>query len=155
VVGGVIATRPRDAMRFEIGTTEPGVVGGWIAAPPLVELPIRFSDGSLLRLAPAGRARVVSMDTNGAEGALERGSLDVSVVHRAGTRWLVRVGPFQIHVVGTRFEVQWDAVSERLEVALREGAISVSGPVVGDARAVRAGERITVSPATSTFEIGP
>jgi TolA-binding protein len=148
------AVRPRAPMGFALGTIATGVVGEWIAAPPTAELPIRFSDGSLLRLAPGGRARVASVASNGAEIALERGSLDLAVVHRDQARWLVRVGPFQIHVIGTRFETSWDPVTEQFGVALREGAITVSGPVVGDARAVHAGERLTVSTATSTVEVG-
>jgi TolA-binding protein len=148
-----VAVRPRAPMGFALGTIEAGVVGEWIAAPPAVELPIRFTDGSLLRLAPSGRARVVAVDADGAELALERGALDLAVVHRDHTRWLVRVGPFQIQVTGTRFETSWDPVTEKFGVALREGAITVSGPVVGDARAVRAGERLTVSTATSTVEV--
>jgi TolA-binding protein len=149
-----LAVRPRASMGFALGTIEAGVVGEWIAAPPAAELPIRFSDGSLLRLAPSGRARVVAVNADGAEIALERGALDLAVVHRDHTRWLVRVGPFQIHVMGTRFETSWDPVTEKFGVALREGAITVSGPVVGEARAVRAGERLTISTATSTVEVG-
>jgi TolA-binding protein len=96
---------------------------------------------------------VASVSDRGAEIALERGTLDLSVVHRADTRWTVRVGPFQVNVIGTRFETSWDPVSERFDVALREGAITVSGPVVGEMRAVRAGERLTVSTATSTLSV--
>lgn len=147
-----LALRPRPSMGFALGTIEAGIVGEWIAAPPAAELPIRFSDGSLLRLAPTGRARVVSVNEHGAEIALERGSLDLAVVHREHARWLVRVGPFQVHVIGTRFETSWDPVTEQFGVALREGAITISGPVVGDARAVRAGERLTISTATNTVE---
>ncbi|XYH98716.1 FecR domain-containing protein [Sorangium sp. So ce1128] len=151
----VLVGRPGAPLRFELGTTEPGVIGAWIAAPPAAELPIRFSDGSLLRLAPGGRARVASVDADGAEIALERGALELSVIHREGARWKVRVGPFQVNVTGTRFETRWDPVTERFVVALREGAITVSGPVVGDARAVRAGERLTVSPGTNSLEVAP
>ncbi|WP_437734539.1 FecR domain-containing protein [Sorangium sp. So ce1335] len=151
----VIVARRGAPMRFELGTTEVGVVGAWIAAPAAADLPIRFSDGSLLRLSPDGRARVASVDADGAEIALERGALDVSVVHRDGARWRVRVGPFQVNVIGTRFETRWDPVTERFEVALREGAITVSGPVVGEARAIRAGERLVVSPGTNTLEVAP
>ena len=149
----VALLRPREPLRFALGTIDPGAVGAWIAAPPGDELPIRFSDGSLLRLAPGGRARVAAVDADGAELALERGALDLAVVHRAGTRWRVRVGPFLVHVIGTRFETSWDPVTEQFGVALREGAITVSGPVVGDARAVHAGERLTVSPAKGTLEV--
>jgi len=152
----VLVLRPREAVRFELGAAEAGVVGAWIAAPPGAELPMRFSDGSMLRLAPGGRARVAAVDANGAEVALERGSLDLSVVHRDRTRWTVRVGPFQVHVIGTRFETHWDPMTEQFGVALREGAITVSGPVVGEGRAVRAGERltVTVTGTTGTLEVG-
>ncbi len=152
----VLVVRPREPVRFQLGTTGPGVVGAWIAAPPGAELPIRFSDGSVLRLAPGGRARVAAVDADGAEVALERGSLDLAVVHRDRTRWTVRVGPFQVHVIGTRFETHWDPMTEQFGVALREGAITVSGPVVGEARAVRAGERltVTVSATAGTLEVG-
>ncbi|CAN95617.1 hypothetical protein predicted by Glimmer/Critica [Sorangium cellulosum So ce56] len=149
-----LVARPRAPMRFALGVAEPGVVGAWIAAPATAELPIRFSDGSLLRLAPGGRARVASVGADGAELSLERGALDLSVVHREGARWTVRVGPFQVRVIGTRFETRWDPMTEQLVVALHEGAITVSGPVVGDSRAVRAGERLTISPATNTLEVG-
>ncbi|WP_437654404.1 FecR domain-containing protein [Sorangium sp. So ce1182] len=151
----VIVARRGAPMRFELGATEVGIVGAWIAAPAAAELPIRFSDGSLLRLAPGGRARVASVDANGAEIALERGALDVAVVHREGARWRVRVGPFLVNVIGTRFETRWDPVSERFEVALRDGAITVTGPLVGDARAIRAGERLVVSPGTNMLEVAP
>ncbi|WP_438007618.1 FecR domain-containing protein [Sorangium sp. So ce321] len=151
----VIVARRGAPVRFELGAAEVGIVGAWIAAPAAAELPIRFSDGSLLRLAPGGRARVASVDANGAEIALERGALDVAVVHREGARWRVRVGPFQVNVIGTRFETRWDPVSERFEVALRDGAITVTGPLVGDARAIRAGERLVVSPGTNMLEVAP
>jgi TolA-binding protein len=152
LVAVVLVGRLPEPLRFEVGATQPGAVGAWIAAPPGAALPIRFSDGSELRLAPGGRARVASVSADGAELALERGALDLAVVHREKTRWLVRVGPFLVHVVGTRFEASWDPVTERCTVALREGAITISGPVVGEARPLRAGERLAVSAATGTLE---
>lgn len=150
----VVMRRPHESMRFEVAGGGAGVVGDWIAAPASAELPIRFSDGSVLLLAPGGRARVASIEANGADVALEKGALDLSVVHREGTKWRVRVGPFSINVVGTRFETRWDPIAEELEVSLREGAITVSGPVVGDARKVAAGEKIRVSMARKTLELG-
>ncbi|MGK3985985.1 FecR domain-containing protein [Sorangium sp. So ce136] len=152
IAAGVV-TRPRP-LQFTLGAGEPGAVGAWIAAPSTAELPIHFSDGSWLLLAPGGRARVAAVDAEGAEIALERGALDLSIVHRDQTRWNVRVGPFQVHVVGTRFEARWDPATEQLVVALREGAITVSGPIVGVERAVRAGERLTISTAMGTLQVG-
>lgn len=149
---GLWLTQSGDPLRFVVGQGRMGAAGEWIAAPSEDALPIHFSDGSELTLAPGGRARVAQVSADGAEIALERGSLDLQVVHREKTKWLVRVGPFQVHVTGTRFEASWDPVAERCSVALHEGAITVSGPVVGQERAVRAGERIVVSPATGTLE---
>jgi hypothetical protein len=65
----------------------------------------------------------------------------------------VRVGPFEVRVIGTRFATSWDPVTEKLSVALHEGAITVSGPVVGDSRAVRAGERLDISTAEKTLVV--
>jgi TolA-binding protein len=152
MMAALVLLRPRAPLRFELGGAGAGVVGAWIAAPPGAVMPVRFSDGSELRLLPGGRARVASVSADGADVALERGALEVSVIHRQATRWTVRVGPFQVQVVGTRFEVSWDPVAERFVVALREGAITVAGPVVGEARAVRAGERLTIAPALGTLE---
>ncbi len=149
-----LVLRPRGALRFDVGASEAGVVGAWIAAPEGAELPVRFSDGSTLRLGPRGRARVVSVDADGADVALEKGELDVSVVHRDRTRWKVRVGPFRIDVIGTRFTTRWDPTTESLLVVLREGVVEVSGPGVGEARRVVAGERLDVSASTSRFELG-
>jgi TolA-binding protein len=145
---------PREAIHFEVGASGPGALGEWIAAPPSAELPIRFSDGSVLRLARGGRVRVATVSAEGAEIALERGALDLAVVHRDGTRWMVRAGPFRIDVVGTRFDTRWDPIAEELDVALHEGVIIVSGPVVGDMRRVRAGEELHVSIPRGTLEVG-
>jgi hypothetical protein len=168
----VFWARPREPLRFAVGPVtmgsqaapnpgpaspghaDRGSVGAWIAAPQEAAQPIAFSDGSRLVLAPAGRARVTAVDADGAEISLERGALDVAVVHRPHARWTVRGGPFLVRVIGTRFDLRWDPATEQLDLALREGAVTVSGPVVGDARAVRAGERLTISAPRGRLEVG-
>lgn len=141
----LLVRRPREALRFEVGEGERGSVGAWVAAPPTATSAVRFSDGSRLVLTPAARARVTAVDADGAEIHLERGALEASVVHRSHTRWAVRGGPFLVRVIGTRFTLAWDPAAERLDLTLHEGAVTLSGPVVGEARAVRAGERLSIT----------
>lgn len=146
----VVRSRP---LQLAVGVGEPAVVGAWIAAPPDGDLPIRFSDGSVLHLRAGARARVNAVSADGAEIALESGELDADIVHRPGARWLVQVGPFSIRVVGTRFHVRWDARTDELGVALHEGAITLTGPVIGEAHALIAGQRVTVSLATGAARV--
>jgi hypothetical protein len=149
----LVFLRPRGSMHFEVGASEAGVIGAPIAAPQSSDLSVRFSDGSALGLAPNARLRVVALGPDGADVVLEKGEIEVSVVHREHTRWIVRVGPFQIDVVGTRFGTHWDPATESLEVVLHEGAVEVSGPILGTARRVNAGERLRVSTSTGRFDI--
>jgi hypothetical protein len=141
----LLLLRPRRAsLTFSAGVDR-GEVGRWVAAPAAAALPVRFSDGSVLTLAPAGRARVASADTDGAEIVLERGALTCSIVHRDGTRWRVQVGPFSVAVTGTRFEVAWQPDTDTLRLRLEEGSVRLTGPLVEGDRVVGAGEVIELS----------
>ncbi|MFO0547820.1 MAG: tetratricopeptide repeat protein [Polyangiaceae bacterium] len=132
------------ALSFQIGGAQ-GVVGEWLAAPSDKPLPVAFSDGSRLTLAAGSQARVAETTTSGAEVVLERGSLEAEVRHRADTSWRVDAGPFQVHVVGTRFEVSWDPTMKRLRLTLREGAVDLTGPGIDGARRVAAGESVELA----------
>jgi hypothetical protein len=149
----VMLARPRPPLGFEVGTAEVGNIGEWIASESAAASRVHFSDGSEFRLLPGGRARVTAVGANGAEVALERGVVAVSVVHREGARWIFRLGPFQVHVIGTRFELRWDPALEDFGVAVQVGEITVSGPVVGEARSVRANERLAISALKGTLEV--
>src|SRR5262249_8088076 len=104
-----LAMRPRGALTFAVGraATE-GEGGAAISAPEASAVELSFSDGSALALGPSGRARVTTIDRHGATILVERGHADVSVVPRRNGRWRVDVGPFAIHVKGTRFSFDWD-----------------------------------------------
>lgn len=117
-----------------------GVVGEWIAAPWKAALPLRFSDGSLVVLNAASRARVANVASVGASVVLENGSADARIVHRTGTRWGVQAGPFNVRVVGTAFVVTWDPASELFTLVLNEGEVTVSGCSLSAARVVAAHE---------------
>lgn len=136
---------PRRPLHFAIGDSAEGQLGEWIAAPAGETLPLRFSDGTVLALDREARARVVTVESRGARVVLERGRLEASVVHREGTRWTLGVGPFEVLVTGTRFHVAWTPETESFRLDLEEGSVRVTGPLVGEQRAISAGQTLTIS----------
>ncbi|AUX39016.1 hypothetical protein SOCE26_003980 [Sorangium cellulosum] len=123
----------------------PGAIGRWVAAD-VSQVGLDFSDGSRVDLAPGTRARVTEVGPRGAGVLLERGSLHVRVVHRDDTRWVVTGGPFEVHVIGTEFDVTWDTEAEELAVSMIAGRVHVVGPCVEPpGRAVAAPESIRLT----------
>jgi ferric-dicitrate binding protein FerR (iron transport regulator) len=116
------------------------VVGEWVSAEGQA-LGVRFSDGSSVTLAPHSRARVAGTTTDGADLVLEQASsLPRSSTERGAPG---RCGRALLGAVtGTRFTLSWDPTAERLELALQEGAVTVSGPHLPEGRAVVAGEHL-------------
>lgn len=55
------------------------------------------------------------------------------------------VGPFQVVVVGTRFDVNWDTNEEVFRLDLHEGSVLVSGACIQEPRSVARGRRLRVS----------
>jgi len=105
---------------------------------------IRFSDGSKLDLMAGARGRVASLDADGARVMLDEGEAQVDVVPRPGARWLFDAGPFLVRVQGTEFSLAWKSDEGRLDVRLRKGAVSVTGPDSDQAFALHAGQWLTV-----------
>lgn len=117
---------PAPPISFTVGdTSRPGETGGFIAAKS--ETPVKFSDGSELRLAPTARVRVTQVADTGARVLVENGSMHVSVVHREQTRWAIEAGPYEVKVTGTKFTVAWDAPKNALVVRMEEGSVVVGG----------------------------
>jgi TolA-binding protein len=108
-------------------------------------MPVAFSDGTWVDLEPNTRARIGLQDTQGGRIVLESGSARLNVVHRERVQWRVDAGPFSVHVTGTAFHVTWAPDSQLFEVALREGAVFVDGPVLDKGRTVRKGQTLRVS----------
>jgi len=129
------------------GTT--GAVGQKLAAPEASALSLRFSDGSQVTLPPRAQAHVDDVDNKGATVAVDDGTVEVSVVHRAKTRWQVRAGRYQIHVTGTRFAAGWDAREQTLTVTMREGSVIVTGPGLKQGTPLTSGQRLRVNAAAS------
>ena len=128
------------ALAFHVGDSmELGRVGARIAADE-GRTAVRFSDGTLVTLAPSAAARVVEVSGHGAALLVERGEATVSVVHKdALTRWSIAAGPFDVEVTGTLFDVAWEPSLRFFRLRLDEGSVVIQG--CGLPRtAVRAGE---------------
>jgi transmembrane sensor len=132
-------------LTFAVAETENGVVGAFIAAPTGKELPLAFSDGTRVVLAPSTRARVASVTPTGARILVESGKLHADVVHTGEAKWAVEAGPFEVRVTGTSFDVTWDPKDESIAVALTEGSVVVTGCTLGEGKRVVRGEELRVS----------
>jgi ferric-dicitrate binding protein FerR (iron transport regulator) len=89
---------------------------------------VDFSDGSGLVMRSSTRLRVSDTDSHGAVLLLERGQLDASIRHRPASRWRLDVGPYTVHVIGTRFNVAWDPDRGDFGLALLDGVVAIRGP---------------------------
>jgi hypothetical protein len=129
-----------DPLRYE-------VVGGsdlesaYVSAPPESPVEVRFSDGSDLRAEPGSRLRVDETYANGARVLLEKGAASSHVAHHGRSNWTFVAGPFEVRVVGTRFDLVWDPASEEIDLKLREGSVEVRSPLADGPIVVRAGQR--------------
>jgi len=110
-----------------VGGTSPAVsFGASVMAPPDREVPLSFSDGSLIALAPGSEAAIDSLDHNGGTVGISRGRARVHIVHNANTHWAIQAGPYTVAVTGTRFDIEWQPEVPRFSVNLAEGSVSVS-----------------------------
>jgi TolA-binding protein len=143
-------------LTFRVGpgqASSAGVPGAWIATAADRTMPVEFSEGSLFQIQPQSRVRVASIDAAGSRLVLENGAVRAAVIHRPGAKWSVDSGPFEVLVTGTRFEVRWDLAAEELVVKLDEGSVAVSGPIIGDRLAVKAGQTLRVHRREGQFEL--
>jgi transmembrane sensor len=145
-----LCSKSAEKLSFVVGDNtgeKPGATGAFLAAPPAAEMPLTFSDGSKVRLAPSARVRVTEVARSGARVLVESGDVHVSVVHRDDTKWWVEAGPFEVRVTGTKFDVHWDPASTGLVVRLEEGSVYVRGcNLLGEeGRLLHAGEQLDVS----------
>lgn len=117
---------------------------GAVSATGKAQPTLRFSDGTEVVFAPGARGRVKSVAAHGARISLH-GRVDVAVVPWHEAEWLFDAGPFLVKVTGTTFTADWREADERLEIILKTGSVSVSGPLSDGAITLRAGQRLTVS----------
>jgi transmembrane sensor len=130
-------------LHFDVGNDhEAGRLNAFIAAPMDRELPLTFTDGTKLLLGMGAGMRVAGTDVAGAHVMLEHGRMSAAVVHRANSRWLLEVGPFQVAVVGTRFDVAWEPTEQAMVLELFEGAVVVNGSFLRESVRVGGGQTL-------------
>jgi transmembrane sensor len=148
----------RDALAFTVGPdVRDGQVGLYYAATADAELPLRFSDGSVVLVQPRGGVRVHRTATREVALFVETGRAQFDVVHREGARWDVAAGPYTVNVTGTAFDLDWDPETRKFGLAMRSGSVTVRGPGIETGVVVKDAERfasqVTVDverPATPT-----
>lgn len=136
------SAQPALAYQIEGGNV---IDGGYLHESGSAGIKLFFTEGTEFILMPGARGRLRTVDNRGAHIAIEQGSASFQVTPSNNARWLVDVGPFLVTVKGTVFTVSWDPSSERFELRLRHGRVSVTGPVTGGEVALRAGQRLVVS----------
>lgn len=107
---------------------------------------VAFSDGSRLQLAGGARARIGEVTAHGARVDLVDGDVSVDIVKAEGNAWLVQAGPYEVHVVGTAFDVHWSKAQARFEVELHRGSVAVTGPHIAGQVRLQPGQRLIGTP---------
>lgn len=128
-------------------------VGTWLHASENESLPLAFSDGTRVEMAPKSRARVLVLAPGETRLLLESGRAHVEVAHRPGQNFSVATGPFNVRVTGTRFDVTWSPERDQFELALAEGQVELSGCVFGGGRKLAAGQKVEASCRTPRLAI--
>ena len=127
----------------------------YVVAPVESPAKMMFTDGSSVELAPTARLRVQQLTANGATIVLERGRAITNVVHRSATNWKLLAGPFEITVVGTRFQTDWDPASESLTVDLYQGSLQIDGQRSGESAVLQKGQRFRAVGHKTSWSISP
>ena len=114
------------------------VDGGYLRESGRAGVKLTFAEGTEFVLMPGTRSRLRAVDAVGrAHRHRARHRLVPGHALARDHRWQVDVGPFLVTVKGTVFTVSWDAATERFELKLRHGRVTVSGPVTGGEIALR------------------
>lgn len=158
VVGGVafgVVSNKSKTLSFEISGSEIDN-RDYVVAPVNAAAHMKFSDGSNVDLTHGARLRVQQVTDRGASLVLERGSATTHVVHRANTHWKLFAGQFEISVIGTRFQVDWEPSSETLKVDLFEGTVQIGGSQSSETAVLKGGQRfVAVGSRPNNWSIAP
>jgi hypothetical protein len=137
----VVVARPESAVAALAGTTFEAPAGGET---------VTLGDGSRAVLEPQSRLTLLAVQPELVRVALERGGVDLDVVHADGKQFVVVARSYEIRVLGTRFRVRLGeaAGAPALEVHVTRGRVRVTRVGAGEAevRVLDAGETWSTAP---------
>lgn len=138
-------------LSFTVGAdSDAGVTRDWESAPEDRPLPLRFSDGTLVELAPGARARVLALGRAGAHLVIEAGAAHVSAreprLRVPGEEpWRVSLGPFTAEATCGSFDVSWDPRTDEVSLDVTAGSVALGGCEREPAETVGPGEGVRAS----------
>lgn len=129
------------------------LAANYVEAKPDTRANVKFSDGTEIDARPGARLRIDETRSDGARVFVERGTAAARVKHRERSRWMFVAGPFDVRVIGTKFDLNWDPDAQAVSLTLHEGAVEVHSPVGQSHCVVRAGQRFRASLRTGTMTL--
>jgi ferric-dicitrate binding protein FerR (iron transport regulator) len=121
---------------------------GWVEARR-GEATVALSDGSSILAENGTRFSVEVLGRNAARARLAGGKLHVRVAHNDDTSYSFLAGPYEVRVVGTAFDLSWDAPAQVLALTMSKGEVRLFEPD-GRSRLLRAGQSLRLSNGTAT-----
>jgi len=145
-VGIVIGFVRNHPITVTIGGAKPSVgLGALVSAPADREVPLSFSDGSVVALAPGGEASIASLDRDGGTLGIRRGLAHAHIMHNEKTHWAIQAGPYRVAVTGTRFDIEWQPNTSRLFVNLFQGSVVVTGQARNGSTTLVEGQQLLIA----------
>jgi hypothetical protein len=117
----VVVSRQSDAPRPAAVAQERSSDGFAESSSRVIDL----ADGSRVAVEEGAQVRILDQST--IKVRLVSGRVSVKVAKQHGADWELVAGPYRIAVVGTQFDVAFDAVSEGFEVRVKEGLVRAFG----------------------------
>lgn len=107
---------------------------GELLATELSPAELRFSDSSVIEVAPATTLRIQTLSGSQSgdsrswdkvRARLAQGRLTIDVEHHEHTDYRFFAGPYEVRVVGTAFDLGYEPAGERLDLEMKEGRVEV------------------------------
>jgi len=105
------------------------------------EATVALSDGSSILAENGTKFSVDVLGRNSALTQLQGGKLHVRVAHNEDTSYRFIAGPYEIRVVGTEFDLAWDANGTGLSLSMSKGEVRLLAPG-GQVRRLKGGQSV-------------